>query len=201
MRQSQDLLSHCIRSRLTCCKAPMDSDITSLFTNCWVRHAAMCLQADIQAVCATFSWNVATKKTHILASVLYFWATKQIKDSHLKQIIAVKNFPFKTIVKTWTERKVPVSLWTTETLTARRGSSRWYGHSRVLWHRASSSRTLLQTQRERVNPFASAKQVHRFVSAKAARSLCHTGQCCSLLPETTTRTSWLHNSARFYRAA
>ena len=52
-----DLLSHCIRSRLTCCKAPMDNDATSLFTSCCVRQAAMCLHADMHVVCATFSWK------------------------------------------------------------------------------------------------------------------------------------------------
>lgn len=51
------LHSHCMTSRLNCWRAPIETCFTSLSKRKFIRAAAICLQDDMQAVCATLSYK------------------------------------------------------------------------------------------------------------------------------------------------
>lgn len=87
-----NLLSHSLTSTLNCCRAPIDTCLTSASNSSCSREVERCLQADIHAVWATFPYREKKKGK----------GDKKKCEVHTWGIFHIQYDPLQQVVKLWT---------------------------------------------------------------------------------------------------
>lgn len=86
-----NLLSHSLTSTLNCCRAPIDTCLTSASNSSCSREVERCLQADIHAVWATFPYREKRKGK----------GDKKKCEVHIWGIFHIQYDPLQQVVKLW----------------------------------------------------------------------------------------------------